>query len=439
MGLAVAVIFMMALVIHSICAQTVDLLCTEQFCMEQTTQFPCNELPDECSDSSTMNGIILPDPSLCNCCDYCIVYLEEGDDCVLNGQGQPVHEAVCGPGLWCMKESDSDSAACVPLISDCTNEQRDYDQARENGSLGFTRVRPLCDERGDYLPAHCIGGSVCYCVNPQGERIFGEQVYSASSLRETMTCECSLAAWKAEQLATEMEVYLEPIHCLEDGSYDPLQCNDGMCRCLLTGSNIPSADYPVHEINIMEDNPVCFDHRIHQTGKYKRECEEKASKIMQDRINLLSEGIFPVGLRLPNCQYDGRYNRVKVTDTEKICVDPDGNSLGYSVLRNNTLSNGMDCNCARTSFLLKQVGETELPICCDNGNFRRMQCRRGLCYCVDCNGNQLGIELDEAIKDELKCDDSCSICEKPKQELKKQSSIFKWNSLESEEISLYNF
>lgn len=72
--------------------------------------------------------------------------------------------------------------------------------------------------------------------------------------------ECSLAAWKAEQLATEMEVYLEPIHCLEDGSYDPLQCNDGMCRCLLTGSNIPSADYPVHEINIMEDNPVCCKH-----------------------------------------------------------------------------------------------------------------------------------------------------------------------------------
>jgi hypothetical protein len=28
----------------------------------------------------------------------------------------------------------------------------------------------------------------CYCVDPQGERIFGEQVYSASSLQNTMTC-----------------------------------------------------------------------------------------------------------------------------------------------------------------------------------------------------------------------------------------------------------
>jgi hypothetical protein len=28
----------------------------------------------------------------------------------------------------------------------------------------------------------------------------------------------------------------------------------------------------------------------------------------------------------------------------KICVDPDGNSLGYTVQRNDTLSDGMDCS-----------------------------------------------------------------------------------------------
>ena len=67
-------------------------------------------------------------------------------------------------------------------------------------------------------------------------------------------------------------------------------------------------------------------------------------------------------------------------------------------------------DCARTSFLLKRAGQAELPTCCSNGNFSRMQCRRGLCYCVDCNGNQKGMELDEARKDELNCDDSCSIC-----------------------------
>jgi hypothetical protein len=43
-----------------------------------------------------------------------LTFTDEGDDCVLNGQGQPVHEAVCGPGLQCMKDADSDSATCVP-------------------------------------------------------------------------------------------------------------------------------------------------------------------------------------------------------------------------------------------------------------------------------------------------------------------------------------
>jgi len=35
---------------------------------------------------------------------------EKGADCVLDGQGHPLHEAVCGPGLWC----GGKSATCVP-------------------------------------------------------------------------------------------------------------------------------------------------------------------------------------------------------------------------------------------------------------------------------------------------------------------------------------
>lgn len=40
-----------------------------------------------------------------------------------------------------------------------------------------------------------------------------------------------------------MEIYSQPIHCLEDGRYDPLQCDESnWCRCLQTGSNIPGSD-----------------------------------------------------------------------------------------------------------------------------------------------------------------------------------------------------
>jgi hypothetical protein len=74
-----------------------------------------------------------------------------------------------------------------------------------------------------------------------------------------------LAAWKIEQLATEMEMYSQPIHCLEDGSYDPLQCNDDRCRCLQVGSHVPEADRDVLEINIMKDNPECCMYILNNT------------------------------------------------------------------------------------------------------------------------------------------------------------------------------
>jgi hypothetical protein len=87
-------------------------------------------------------------------------------------------------------------------------------------------------------------------------------------------------------------------------------------------------------------------------------------------------------------------------------------------------------DCARTRFLLEREGVTELPTCCDNGNFREKQCRRGLCYCVDCNGNQVEKESNNS-----QCGDSCSVCGKSKEVIKEeQSSTTSWGT-PSEEIS----
>lgn len=69
--------------------------------------------------------------------------------------------------------------------------------------------------------------------------------------------ECSLAAWRAEKLANEWGIYSQPIHCLEDGSYDPLQCDDSdWCRCLQTDSNILGSDR-VHVTDIKDKLKCC--------------------------------------------------------------------------------------------------------------------------------------------------------------------------------------
>jgi hypothetical protein len=43
-----------------------------------------------------------------------ITCTEAGDHCVLDGLGQPLHQAVCGPGLECGVGEEGDFAICVP-------------------------------------------------------------------------------------------------------------------------------------------------------------------------------------------------------------------------------------------------------------------------------------------------------------------------------------
>jgi hypothetical protein len=95
------------------------------------------------------------------------------------------------------------------------------------------------------------------------------------------------------------------------------------------------------------------------------------------------------------------------------------------------LSLSLFSDCARTRFLLERKGKTELPTCCANGNFRRKQCRRGLCYCVDCNGNQEEKEMISA-----QCDGSCSVCAESKPGSNtEESSAINWET-HNEEIFL---
>jgi hypothetical protein len=140
-----------------------------------------------------------------------------------------------------------------------------------------------------------------------------------------------------------------------------------------------------------------------------------------------------LGIKSSACGLESReYSRWE----ELALTSPTSSGHLVSIVRLLTQAKEFSCSvlsdCARTRFLLEREGVTELPTCCANGNFRKKQCRRGLCYCVDCNGNQEGKESKS-----VQCDgddDSCSICVKSRQEMKKErSSTISWETL-SEEI-----
>ena len=43
------------------------------------------------------------------------------------------------------------------------------------------------------------------------------------------------------------------------------------------------------------------------------------------------------------------------------------------------------------------------PVCCENGSYRPIQCRGGVCFCVNSNGDQEGIEVALTETSKLNC------------------------------------
>jgi Thyroglobulin type-1 repeat len=165
----------------------IDLRCTASVCDNWLSKNQCPELDDDC----VANGRVFSYPIECGCCDYCVSYLPIGDWCDIGTPGQPTASKVCGAGLKCMRDADEDHATCKRMRSDCHAAQDGYDGSKEKGTLGHLQLRPVCDERGQFAPAQCIPGSICYCVSPTGKRIFGEQPFSSPELVTSMKCACS--------------------------------------------------------------------------------------------------------------------------------------------------------------------------------------------------------------------------------------------------------
>ncbi|XP_046422651.1 uncharacterized protein LOC124180841 isoform X1 [Neodiprion fabricii] len=392
-------VFFLILVLAHEASAALEIRCTTAYCTEYITDTGCSDLTTGCQVlNSTNYGTFMLYPDVCNCCDYCLTNLYEGDECVSGAPGQLPPSEICGPELACTTKDD-DQATCQTMTTDCALERVAYDEKRDNGTLGSSELRPECDNDGLYSAAHCIPGSICYCKAPTGERIFGEIPYLNPWNQREMSCGCSLNAWRAQN-TLDPTYHIPVARCLSNGRFDPVQCMNGTnatCLCIDSVTGAPITDIStVNVTNLAEDTLSCFDSTIHTNGTYNTTCEEAYD-------TLVANGVTDIEL-LPSCQIDGKYERIQYSDSKKICADPNGVQIdSFEALTNATEATIMDCNCARTRWILSKASVTELPTCCDFGNFEAWQCRRNECFCVDENGNQIGHEV--AINDlkELTC------------------------------------
>lgn len=169
---------------------------------------------------------------------------------------------------------------------------------------------------------------------------------------------------------------------------------------------------------------------MHETGKFYYACAENYLEILND-VNKYKENGFDAvfGAKFPNCTIDGKYAPIQL-DVEKwvkfktqrhlvIIVFCQGG--GFLCRSRRTPNRGVRyapqwkhrlhelqsvferflflCSfsfntfpdCARSKRFLPK-DSTEDLVCCPNGNYRKYQCRRGVCYCVDTDGYQNGNE-----------------------------------------------
>lgn len=177
------------LLVCALCAQgaELDLRCSKSVCDDWLSKNECPDLDKDC----VANGRVFSYPIECGCCDYCVTYLSPGEPCDIGQPGQPTASKVCGAGLTCLRDDGDEHAMCKRMRSECHDAQDAYDGSKDKGTLGHLQLRPACDERGEFMPAQCIPGSICYCVSPTGKRIFGEQPFSSPDLVTSMECACS--------------------------------------------------------------------------------------------------------------------------------------------------------------------------------------------------------------------------------------------------------
>ncbi|XP_026316658.1 uncharacterized protein LOC113227832, partial [Hyposmocoma kahamanoa] len=393
--------------------RTTEILISEKFqppLLLQTFGFEvgCIAPAPHCGiNNATHSGLRLPSPTICNCCDYCMPFFGKGEYCSLGGPGTGTTVGRCGPGLTCTDDEDAHSN-CQRITSKCHDAQDEYDKRYEQGTVGSLEFRRQCDGRGNFSTFDCVPTQTCFCQSENGERIFGEMLEMGAVTIRNMHCGCSRFHEKmAKNIAPGVPYPVEGPRCTSDGNFNPVQCLNRTCYCVdkITGvalrrDSINLDEKPITELSCYDEETDLFPSQSlgEAPYNYTTPCLEH----VKAQIALLKQSVedgFDVDFfsSIRGCLPDGTFGRIDVVNGTKICIDERRQRIGeYEALRHTPEYETMNCKCAQTQ---QTMGNSlERPVCCKNGNFREIQCRRGICRCVDPDGRQVYEENSDVTK-----------------------------------------
>lgn len=300
--------------------------------------------------------------------------------------------------------------------SECFQLKKKFDDDLKVGLIGHVTNSPSCNGDGYFSPTICIPGQNCFCVNEQGERIFGDGLHRRN-VEMIMQCGCSRLNDKLRNLVEQRFPFFTT-RCKADGSFDPLQCFDDLCVCIDERTGSPTSDAKNLTMMLAADGSglrdfPCYDEKIHlDEFNYVRPCENLKRGLINTIMEARREGFNDVEVHIDICDPDGSFKPVQQNDLLKFCVDQNGDHIeDFMVSLESPHATTMNCKCARARKLLRDNNYKDLPECCANGNYKKLACRRGFCYCIDGDGKQVSIEVIDFHKNKLSCytsDDECN-------------------------------
>ncbi|XP_058828728.1 uncharacterized protein LOC131688467 [Topomyia yanbarensis] len=306
--------------------------------------------------------ILVAGESLNGCCPACRGGQGHMKVCNVN-----VANRRCAPGLKCEdRKCLYDQASCLHTIH-MQNEEE------------WAGWYPRCNADGTYASKQCRGDRLsgrCFCYSEDGRRIFGWDWYKNAA---KMTCACSRRRVKLE---AEGRVGVS-LHCTQNGNYEELQCDSGVCWCADEYSGDPLVGATVVHSSLWKLLP-CYNSTLHGDS-YLRQCESTAfaQKTIQKKFAV--RGTIGVTFNEVQCDYDGAFGKYKIENGIVFCTWRDGSKIGSFQVRSSLLS-AVNCNCARDTLIYQGVDIPFTLACGGNGNYEYSQDQNGQLFCVDGDG-----------------------------------------------------
>lgn len=392
-----------------------SLLCHYVTCQEPVSS-------DACPDGT----LYMEGTSQFGCCGACVAFRQEGEKCTgsidpsygggyVKNQQKPttsfmaslynvtdniVDSSWCDYSYMCFNDkciTDSRVENCKSMLNHYLNDIQDptlYIYYRDD-----YRWKPKCTAEGKFEPKQCLGPESqqrCVCMDPDGNRIFGRAFPEQEELFKTMNCKCSRQAWEKKQ-AGQLSVTL---HCLENGNFEPLQCEDDWCYCIDPDTGIPYgsrlSEKAMHLL-------PCYNKTL-IGEQYLRRCESEYHAHAK-----VIEALDETGVNGPqtfaNCDQDGSYESRQCNQELCNCKDKyNSATLCFSLEK--------DCQCARDKKYYMDTN-SKMTVKCEvnTGSYEEVQDQTAYKYCVDEDGIRSGPLVKKSKDYTLICDEAY-LCQK---------------------------